>query len=95
MFAPPPPIKAALCQFGSMSSAPPAALTARADEAPDHREQYWSLQSCQWEEPLEETSPHTVGVIRVHVRAGDVPPLDRGIDSATETLLAAGGHGQR
>lgn len=36
----------------------------------------------------------TVGVVRVHVRTGDVPPLDGGIDSATETLLATGGHGQ-
>lgn len=36
----------------------------------------------------------TVGVIWVDVRAGDVPPLDGGVDASTETLLTAGGHGQ-
>lgn len=37
----------------------------------------------------------TVGVVGVHIRAGDVPPLDGGIDAAAETLLATGGHRQR
>ncbi len=37
----------------------------------------------------------TVGIVGVHVRAGDVPPLDGRVDSSTETLLTAGGHRQR
>lgn len=60
---PAPPMTAAVCEFSIISSAPPAALTAGADVALDHCEQYWSLQSCLlqnlplcWETP-EETSP--------------------------------------
>lgn len=38
---------------------------------------------------------HTVGVVGIYVGAGDVPPLDVGVDAAAEALLPAGGHGQR
>lgn len=37
----------------------------------------------------------TVGIVWVHVGAGDVPPLDGGVDASTVTLLTTGGHRQR
>lgn len=43
----------------------------------------------------EDESVRTVGIVGVDVGAGDVPPLDGGVDAAAETLFTCGGHRQR
>lgn len=44
---------------------------------------------------LSRTRQVTVCVVGVHAGAGDVPPLDGGVQPSAETLLTAGGHHQR
>lgn len=56
--------------------------------SPDYVTQ--SLSSSFWK-----TAVCTVGVVGVYVWAGDVPPLDGGVDASTETLLTTRGHRQR